>query len=213
MEAVHRDLLCMCAEVEELVHRAVQALDAGEHDAIDRLIARDDDVDRWDVRIEEEALRILALHKPVAIDLRRVAAVLRISRDLERVADLGVNIAERAAGLKSGPEIAVPEELESMARIALEMLHQSIDALVELDSRRAREVCLRDDEVDNLGQKIVDGLADLIKRSPDLVEPAMHLFSASRQVERVADHATNIAEDVVYLIEGEIVRHRPEPPG
>lgn len=210
LETLHRHIMSMCAEVEEVVHRAVEDLGRPDVQLSHELEERDDEIDRWDVRIEEECLKILALHSPVANDLRRVTAVLKIAWELERVADLGVNIAERAAGLAGCPEIAIPEKLNHMAHVALDMLRLSLDAFVGLDSRLARDVCSQDDIVDTLNREIIDELIETMRQSPDLIEPAMQLFSASRHVERVADHATNIAEDVVYLVEGEIVRHRAE---
>jgi phosphate transport system protein len=133
---------------------------------------------------------------------------MKISGELERVADLGVNIAERACGMAPGPRVNVLEKLKEMAHLALDMLHRSIDAYVELDSAKAREVCGTDDSIDALNREIIDEIIAEMKKSPEYIEPLMHLFSASRHVERVADHATNIAEDVVYLVEGEIIRHR-----
>ena len=208
LDTLHRTLLSMCAMVEEMIHKAVDGL-ASSNEAFARELARqDDEIDRWDVQIEEECLKILALHQPVAIDLRRIATVMKITGELERVADLGVHIAERACGLAPGTETAVLDKLKEMARIALEMLHSAIDAYVSLDSRLARKVCAKDDIVDELNREIIRELVQTMKRSPDLVEASMHLFSASRHVERVADHASNIAEDVVYLVEGKIIRHR-----
>lgn len=210
LEILHRHIMSMCAEVEEVVHRAVEDLGRPDIQLSRELVERDDEIDRWDVRIEEECLKILALHSPVANDLRRVTAVLKIAWELERVADLGVNIAERAEGLAACAEIAIPEKLNHMSHVALDMLRLSLDAFVALDSRLARDVCSQDDIVDALNREIIDDLIETMRQSPNLIEPAMQLFSASRHVERVADHATNIAEDVVYLVEGEIVRHRAE---
>lgn len=210
MEALHRNVLSMCAMVEDLVHRAVDELGKPDIELTRELARRDDEVDRWDVRIEDECLKILALHQPVAVDLRRIATVMKITGELERVADLGVNIAERAAGLAAGPEIAIPDKLDHMAHAALDMLHRSIDSFVEMDSQLAREVCEQDDLVDELNREIIAELIQVMHNSPNLIEPAMQLFSAARHVERVADHATNIAEQVVYLVEGEIIRHQSE---
>ena len=210
LETLHQHIMAMCAVVEEVVHHAVEELSRPDVHVSKQIVDRDDEVDRWDVRIEEECLKILALHQPVAENLRRVTAVMKIAWELERVADVAVNIAERAAGLAGAPEIAVPDKLDQMAQVALEMLRLSLDAFVAQDSRLAREVCVQDDIVDALNREIIDDLLVMMKRSPDLVEPALQLFSASRHVERVADHATNIAEDVVYLVEGEIIRHRAE---
>jgi phosphate transport system protein len=135
---------------------------------------------------------------------------MKIAWELERVADLGVNIAERALGLAGGPEVHIPHKLSHMSHVALDMLRLSIDAFVNLDSRLARSVCGQDDIVDTLNREIIAELLEMMQRSPDLIDPTLHLFSASRHVERVADHATNTAEDVVYLVEGEIVRHGAE---
>lgn len=208
LEALHRDVLSMCGMVEEMIHMAVEGLGRPSDELARELARRDDEIDAWDVRLEDECLKILALHQPVAIDLRRIATVLKITGELERVADLGVHIAERASGLLVQPGVQVPEKLQQMSRRALDMLHRSIDSYVEFDSRMARQVCADDEAVDQMNLEIIEALVATMKRSPDLVDPALHLFSASRHVERIADHATNIAEDVVYLVEGEIIRHR-----
>jgi phosphate transport system protein len=208
LDHLHRSVLTMCGRVEEMIHAAVDALHKPDYERAMEIIRWDDDVDRMDVEIEEECLKLLALHQPVAIDLRRITTVLKIGAELERVADLGVSIAERACGIVRSPEITVPDDMKDMSAQALDMLHRSIDAYVHLDIRTAREVCLQDEAIDKLNREIIEELTELMKRRPDLVEPAMHLFSASRQIERIADHATNIAEDVIYLVQGEIVRHR-----
>jgi phosphate transport system protein len=208
LDSLHRMILTMCARVEEMIHSAVEALHTPNFDRAKQIMAADDEVDRMDVEIEEECLKLLALHQPVAIDLRRITTVLKIGGELERVADLGVSIAERACGIVGCPEISVPENMKDMSRQALDMLHRSIDAYVHLDVRTAREVCLQDESIDNLNRIIIEELTKLMQARPELVEPALHMFSASRQIERIADHATNIAEDVVYLVQGEIIRHR-----
>lgn len=208
LEALHRSVLSMCAIVEELVNSAMEDLGKPHRELSQDLEARDDEIDQWDVQIEEDCLKILALHQPVAVDLRRITTVLKISAELERVADLAVNISERARGLAACPEIAIPDRLHEMASYSLEMLHHSIDAFVELDSDLARDVCNRDDHVDQLNREIINELIEYMRAHPEQIEAAIQLFSASRHVERVADHATNIAEDVVYLVEGQIIRHR-----
>ena len=168
----------------------------------------DGEVDRWDIRIEEECLKILALYHPVANDLRRVAVVMKIAAELERVADLAVSIAERSAGIAEHGEFTMPSRLSQMTEEALSMLHDSIDAFVEENSVAARLICKRDELVDKLNRELIEEVVTVMKRQPELVEPSLHLFSVIRHVERVADHATNIAEDVIYLVQGEIVRHR-----
>ena len=209
LEAIHRDILSMCAQVEDMVHLAVDSLNEPNQESVQTLRERDLKIDAWDVQIEEECLKILALHQPVAIDLRRIMAVMKITAELERVADLGVHIAERACGLIGYPELHVPEKLKTMAQVALDMLHRSIDSYVELDTKVARRVCSEDDFVDQMNREMIDGLLKIMGQQPHLIDPAMHVFSASRHIERIADHATNIAEDVVYLVEGEIIRHKP----
>ncbi len=208
LDMLHRLLLTMCSRVEDMIHAAVEALHHPDYSRAREIVAQDDEIDALDVEIEEECLKLLALHQPVAIDLRRITTVMKISAELERVADLGASIAERALGIISTPEIAVPDNLKEMSRQALDMLHHSIDAYVQLDVRLARRVCLLDESVDQLNREIIAELTALMRNRPDLIESAIHLFSASRQIERVADHATNIAEDVVYLVQGEIIRHR-----
>ena len=205
---LHRNLLSMCATVEELVHIAVDELGDPSIDRARELAKRDDEVDRFDVSIEEECQKILALHQPVATDLRRITTVLKITGELERVADISIHIAERACGLVNQPAIEVPEKLKEMARRAVQMLHQAIDAYVGLDSHLARQVCESDNVVDELNREIIYELMAMMQAKPEQIEPLIDLFSASHHVERVADHATNIAEDVVYLVEGEIIRHR-----
>ncbi|MEQ9410192.1 MAG: phosphate signaling complex protein PhoU, partial [Fuerstiella sp.] len=168
---------------------------------------RDRQIDELDISIEEECLKILALYHPVANDLRRVAAVLKIIGELERVADLAVNIAERSRAISQFPDFPLPGRLDEMATEALSMLHGSIDAYVEMDAEKARDVCRRDDGVDSLNVELLEQLRDDMTANPAFIDPGMHLFSCIRHIERVADHATNIAEDVVYLIEGDIIRH------
>ena len=207
IKAIHTEILSMCAEVESMVHRAVDEVFHPIPETAYSLVEQDDEIDRRDVRIEEECLKMLALHQPVAVDLRRITTVLKISSELERVADISVHIAERACSILPHTDIIIPDKMKYMSKRAVDMLHRSIDAYVELDSDLARKVCSEDDEVDFLNREIIIGLIEDMKKNPELVEPLMHLFSVSRHIERVADHATNIAENVVYLVEGEIIRH------
>lgn len=208
LEAVHRDILTMCGQVEQMIHLAIDELAEPTKNGAETLQERDKAIDAWDVRIENECLKILALHQPVAIDLRRITAVMKITGELERVADLGVHIAERASDAIGWPQETLPNRLRQMARVALDMLHRSIDSYVELDAEVARNVCAEDDLVDSMNRDIINDLMNVMQSRPELVEPGMHLFSASRHIERIADHATNIAEDVVYLVSGEIIRHK-----
>lgn len=210
LEAVEHRLLAQSSIVEEMIRQASQALHDASPALAEQVIARENQVDEREVHIEEDCLKILALHQPVAVDLRRTAAILKINNDLERIADLAVNIAERAVALSEFPTFVVPAALDRMARLAIAMVQQSLDAFVRLDVQIARHVCSRDDDVDTLNREVIDEIYDIVRQQPHLIEPVLHFFSASRHVERIADHATNIAEDVIYLVEGEIARHKHE---
>jgi phosphate transport system protein len=161
-------------------------------------------------RVEEDCLKILALHQPVAIDLRRVAAILKINTDLERMGDLAVNIAERANALAQGRPVPIPPTFRQMTDLTNTMVRDSLDAFVNLNVDLAKRVCRMDDEVDRFNREIIEREIRFMKQAPENVEAGLHLFSAARHLERIADHATNIAEDVVYLVEGKIIRHHPE---
>jgi phosphate transport system protein len=160
--------------------------------------------------LRKSGLKILALHQPVASDLRRIAAVLKINTDLERMGDLAVDIAERAQCLADLSPAHVPAKLQRMTELTTTMVHQSLEAFLNTDVEQARYVCRLDDAVDRANAEIITELLQAMRESTTNIEPAMSLFSATRHLERIADHATNIAEDVIYLVEGEIVRHRPE---
>jgi phosphate transport system protein len=157
LDDLHHDILSMCAMVEEMVHQAVDELTEPNYDRARAMAVKDDEIDEWDVRIEEECLKILAMHQPVATDLRRISSVLKIANELERVADLAVHIAERACGLVTWPEVYAPANLKEMAAIAGEMLRNSIDAYVDMDSGLARRVCSRDEIVDRLNSQADEG--------------------------------------------------------
>lgn len=207
LEGLERELLAMSSMVEGMIDKACQALTKSQVDRAREVIAAEYEINDREVLIEEQCLKILALHQPVAVDLRRVATVLKINNDLERIADLAVNVAERTESLAMYPEFESPELLERMARIATAMVHSSLDAFVNLDVELARDVRQRDDDVDQYNREVIDELHRVMKSRSDQVEAATHFFSAARHVERIADHATNIAEDVIYLVDGDIARH------
>jgi phosphate transport system protein len=194
--------------VEEMIDKAARALSERKPDLAGEVIELDNLVDEREVHIEEECLKLLALHQPVAIDLRRIATVLKVNNDLERIADLAVNIAERAKSLDDYPAYPLPAKLSRMAVTASQMVHGALDAFVNLDATAARRLIELDQTVDELNVEIIRDLQGLMQQNPNLVPPALYCFSATRHIERIADHATNIAEDVVYLAEGDIVRHK-----
>jgi phosphate transport system protein len=205
---LNRALLDLAAAAEEAIRTAIVALQQSDTQAARRVIASDVVIDEEENRIDEMCLRALALYQPVAIDLRRIVAMLKINTELERMADLAEDIAERALALAALPPIPAPPLLQKMTDRTAAMVRQSLDAFLNLSAREARSVCQQDDEIDGYNKTIIDDLVNLMRGSPDLVEPGLSYFSAVRHLERIADHATNIAETVIYLVEGEIVRHR-----
>lgn len=211
IEALKRELLSLSAKVEEIVHLAVKAA-LGRDAALGvRVLAMDDEIDRREVEIEEECLKILALHQPVAIDLRFIIAVLKINNDLERIADLGSNIAGRAESLSQIEPNQYFGLISSMSTRVEKMLGRSLKALVEMDPELARLVWQDDAEVDKVHREMYQFTRTEIERDPRQADIMMQLLSISRNLERIADLATNVAEDVVYMTEGEIVRHRKKP--
>jgi phosphate transport system protein len=210
LENVQRRLLSLAGAVEQVIEKSIVALFERDADLARTLMEADTPIDLEENVIEEECLKILALHQPVAIDLRRVACIVKINSDLERMADLAVNIAERALALAHGQEVPVPAAFRPMTDLTNTMVRDSLDAFVKLDMVLAKRVCRLDDEVDRYNREIIHDISGFMKQAPDHVDTGLHMFSAARQLERIADHATNIAEDVAYLVEGKIIRHHPE---
>ncbi len=212
IERLKKKILALGAIVEESLRKSVHALKERDAEMARQVIEHDVDIDHMEVEVEEDCLKILALYQPVAVDLRFIVAVLKINNDLERIGDLGVNIAERALFLSSSEQanVNIPFDFIEMIQKARSMLKRSLDALVTMDAGLAREVCFDDDEVDAINRKMYIQVQEGIRAHPEQMESLIHLLSASRHIERIADHATNIAEDVIYMIEGEIVRHRTE---
>jgi len=210
IEGLKKEILSLGAMVELSVREATLAIETGDEVLARNVIEKDVKIDQKEVEVEESCLKILALYQPVAIDLRFIIAVLKINNDLERVGDLAVNIAERAAFLATQPKVSVSLDFAGMANKAQLMLKESLDALVNMSADLAREVCASDDEIDTMNRQMYLIVQDGIRQHPEQLESLIHLLSASRHLERIADHATNIAEDVIYMIEGEIVRHKTE---
>jgi len=210
VEKLKKMILRLAAIVEERVWMAVRSLKERNKEQARKVIEGDPEIDQMEVDIEEECLKVLALHQPVAIDLRFIISVLKVNNELERIGDLAVNIAERATFLAGHPEVKVPADFRVMVEKTQAMLKNSLDALVNMDAKLAHDVCEADDEVDGLNRKMFEQIQDAIVKKPAQIQPLVHLLSASRHLERVADHATNIAEDVIYLVKGEIVRHKTE---
>jgi phosphate transport system protein len=210
IERLKKELLALGAIVEELLRKAVRALQTRDATLAREVIEADEQVDNREVELEEDGLKIIALHQPVAIDLRFIVSVLRINSDLERIGDLAVNIAERATYLAGAETPAADIDFSPMAETAQEMLTKSLDAFVNMDPVPAQQVLDMDNDVDEMNRGMFCTIYALIRKSPADVEALLHLLSSSRHLERIADHATNIAEDVIYMVDGNIVRHKPE---
>ncbi|MDA0254531.1 MAG: phosphate signaling complex protein PhoU [Planctomycetota bacterium] len=209
IESLKERILRVGTMVEEAISKSITALINRDVNLAQRVMANDEEIDRMEVEVEEECLKILALYQPVAADLRFVVAVLKINNDLERMGDLAKNIAKRVAQL-AGREIELPAEIRSMAMQAQEMVKQCLDAVVRGDPALARQVREEDDVVDEGRQRIQRQVMAGIKADPENAESLLRINSVSKHIERIADMATNIAEDVVYMVEGDIVRHRAE---
>ena len=210
IENLKKRILALSATVEDNVYRAVQSLTERNSTLADEVIKSDPNIDQTEVEIEEECLKVLALHQPVAIDLRFIIAILKINNDLERMGDLAVNIAERAQFLATRERPDFPLDLSLMAEKTKTMMRKCLDSLMKQDTKLAYEVLSADDEIDAMNREMYAKIQEAIRRKPEQLESLIHLLSCSRHLERIADHTTNIAEDVVYMIEGVIVRHHAE---
>ena len=213
IETLQTKLLELVATAKDAVEKAVKSVDQRDAKLAQAVVDGDVEIDRAEVNLEEDCLKILALYQPVATDLRLIVSVMKINNDIERIGDLAVNIAERTLFLCTAPPVEAPSDLVDMRAKALAMLTGSLDSLVRRDTKRARKVRAGDDEVDELNRQIFREFSAAVRKNPDHVECLLSYLSVGRHLERIADYATNIAEDVIYLMEGEIVRHKPTLPG
>ena len=207
LEKLKKKILSLGALVEERVYMASKAIEKRDRDLAEKIIKADHEIDEMEVEIEEECLKILALHQPVAIDLRFIAAVIKINNDLERIGDEAVNIAERIQSIAKRDTVSFVFDYSCMSQKTEAMLKQSLDALVNLDLDLAFKILTLDDEVDQLQSEAYGRIKQAMRENPQDMTYLLNLYLISRHLERIADHATNIAEEVIYLIEGEIVRH------
>jgi phosphate transport system protein len=194
--------------VETAVTKAITSLVDRRAELALEVLSGDDAIDECEVAIEVECQKILALHQPVASDLRVILTILKVNNDLERAGDLAANLAERAADLCAKPALKFPAQLEKMAVLTRALLRDSLDAFVQQDTRLAREIRERDDEIDELNRQVFRAGEDAMRADVGTINRHLQLLSCARQMERIADLATNIAEDVVFLVEGTVIRHR-----
>lgn len=208
LSGLRKSLLGLGALVEDMLTQAVVSLLNRDGALGDQVMRNDNDVDKREIDIEEECLKILALHQPVAHDLRFVIAVLKMNNDLERIADICANIGKRARWLAKRDPIAWPPGLEEMADKVKSMLDHTLDALVTENSAAAHQVVAADDEVDALKRQMVSAFRDRILAEPHNAEVLLKMLDVPRHLERIADLATSLAGDLIYMIDGQIVRHQ-----
>lgn len=207
LEKIKKSILSLGALVEDRVRLAIKSIEKRDAEIAEQIIRMDYEVDEMEVDIEEECLKVLALHQPVAVDLRFLVSVIKINNDLERIADETVNIAHRVKTISKNKDCIFIFDYAAMAEKASAMLKMSLDAMVRLDTDTAFKVCLMDDDVDIFVGRAYEQLKQSIRAMPDNTGILINMFLVSRHIERIADHATNIAEEVIYVTDGEIVRH------
>lgn len=207
LAAIRDNLLRMGGLVEQMIDLANSALVGGDEAEVERVFEMDPEVDRLEKRIDEQCLDVLARHQPMAGDLRFLVAVMKITNDLERMGDSTVNIAQAVREINQEPPLKPYIDLPRMADWARSMVHDSLDAFVGRDSTLAREVISRDDGIDDLYRQLFRELVTFMIENPQNVSRSLHLLLVARNLERIADHATNVSEDVIYYVEGRDVRH------
>ncbi len=209
LDLLKKHILQLGGMVETAINCAIIALKDRRPDLAEKVFREEKHIDQKEVFIEEECLKILALHQPVAVDLRFIVVVLKVNNDLERIGDFAVNIASRSLFLSSQSPVPCPSEFsERMGDTIRTMLRNSLDSLVRLDVALAKSVIAMDNEVDDINRNMYVQLQALMKSNPATVERAISLLSSSRYLERVADLTTNIAEDVIFMVDGDVVRHQ-----
>ncbi len=211
-DRLKKSILTLGAMAEEAVDNAIRASQQRDERLARQVIADDEKIDLMEVDIEEECCHTLALHQPVAFDLRFVVATLKINSDLERIGDLATNIAEQTLMLaEQEPLTERPVDVPAMAKIVRQMLKDSLDALVNVDPQLAQQVREAELEVDRMHRGTYDRVTELINQNPQATRRTIHYLNISRQLERIGDHCVNIAEDVLYMARGDIARHRDRP--
>jgi phosphate transport system protein len=209
VDQLKQHMMTLGLEVQGAFDMSVRSLTTGDAPLAEKVEEGDARIDQMEVDFEEECLKVLALYQPVANDLRLIVAVMKINNDLERIGDLAVNIARRSLYLsRHPPRLIIPEPMRTMASIAKRMLEASLESFLNLDGALAYRVMAWDDDVDNLLRQMYLLCERDMQAEPHRFAQYMRLIAAARFIERVADHCTNIAEDVLYMLEGEIVRHR-----
>ncbi len=210
LENIKKDLIFLANEAEHSIRMAVKAVEKQDTALAEQVISRDQELDKMEVNIEDQILTLLALQQPVAIDLRFIVGGLKMNNDLERIGDHAVNIAKVVLQIAGMPRLKSMEKIPQMSEVACRQLHDAVNAFIHQDAELAREVCRRDNEVDDWYARIVEETIALVKEQPDKLEQGFATARIARFLERVGDLATNIGEDVVFMKEAKIIRHHLE---
>jgi phosphate transport system protein len=203
-------LLRMAALTEEAISLAITSLKERKENLAQQVLKQEEDINVLDIELDKLCLTLLARHQPMAVDLRFLTSVLRISSELERIADQAVNIAQRSLELLKSPTLKPLIDIPRMAQLAKKMVKDAIDAFIQKDAELAKNVCERDDEVDDLNDQIFRELLTYMLQDPSSIKKAVDLILVGRHLERIADHATNISEDVIYFVKGKTIKHHCE---
>ena len=210
IEKLKKKILKMCSLVDEQVEFSIKAIDENDHELAKLVIERDVKVDKYDVKIEKICQKIFALNQPVAMDLRLIMSAITINTNLERIGDIAVNIAENFLILKSKPDFISRTKYSEMAKLVKEMIRNAIDSFIQNDPKLAQKVIQTDPIIDSYNIENHQILIELMKEDPGNIEPAVALLVISRQLERLGDHATNVAEDVFFIVEAQMIKHKYE---
>ena len=212
LKKLREEILYMGGMVEDQIQKAIKSLVDRDSDLAEVIIERDHEVNRLDVEIDELCIKLLALHQPAGRDLRFITTGLKITTDLERVGDMAVNVCERALELNQEAQLKPYIDIPRMARIAQRMIRESLDAFVREDTELALKVCKNDEEVDQLNSQIFREVVSFMIEDPHTINRAIKISSISKYLERIADHATNIAEMVIFMAKGKSIRHLKQLP-
>ena len=208
LDKLKKEVLRLGNMVELAINNAFLALNNRDSSIVEEVLTNEEQINEMEVQIEEECLKILALHQPVAVDLRFLVVTLKVNNDLERMGDIAKNIAERAKDLMESdviPDLGQP--MQGLPDLVRTMVRSSLDSLVKLDDQLARKIIDMDDEVDQINRDMYAAVKSVVAEQPSVADPAINLLSCSRNMERIGDLATNIAEDVIFVVEGKVVRH------
>jgi len=210
LDILKQTLLRMAAKAESMIHYSIQELVQRNPELAVEIPTLEEDVNSLQLEVDDRASKLLALRQPMAHDLRFIIAAMKISSDLERIADQAINITQNTRILLLYPEVKPLIDIPKMAEISKQMLRDALDAFVQGDAAKARDVVMRDDQVDHLKSEVIRELEAMMMTDPTIIKPSLQLVLVARNLERIADHATNIAEDVVYLVEAKDIRHHAE---